>query len=62
MGILLLYDLELPWLMIISLFIREITWSGTKVELFLVGTMGTLFYSLTGAVVIFLLDRLKHMK
>ena len=48
MGILLLYDIEIPWLIIVSLFFGEITWSGSKVELLVIGMIGTTIYSIAG--------------
>ena len=55
MGILLLYDLELPWLIFISFLIGDITWSGTNAELLYIGIIGTIIYSLAGAAITFLI-------
>lgn len=60
MGVLLLYDLELPWLLIVSLVIGDIAWSGTKAELLVIGIIGTVVYSLVGMSITLLMKLLTH--
>jgi len=62
MGVLLLYDLELPWLFIIRLVIGDIPLSGTHLELFFIGIIGTLLYSSSSMIILLLIKSGKQGK
>lgn len=60
MGILVLYDLQVPWLLIVRFVIGDITWSGSKAEIMVLGIAGTIAYSLIAMAIVALLSVLKH--
>lgn len=48
LGILLLYYLEIPWIVIVRLGFDDITWSGEKTELIILCAGGTVFLLTVG--------------
>ena len=62
MGIILLYDLEAPWLFMVSWVIRDFTWSGDQFEIIVLGIAGTIAYSLIGALITLALNLLTQEK
>jgi hypothetical protein len=46
MGIILVYDLEYPWMILLSPIAGGITWSGSNGEIIFLGFAGTIIYGL----------------
>ena len=60
MGIILLYYMEVPWMILIKWALANGTWSGSNMEIVVIGLAGTLVYGVLTGLVVLLFDRIKR--